>query len=37
MTGETRTTLAFLGVGLTASAMVLGANLTWADLLRALF
>lgn len=37
MTSETRTTLTFLGAGLLAAAMVLGADLSWADVAKTLF
>ncbi|MGU3400741.1 hypothetical protein ACLBWS_13500 [Brucellaceae bacterium D45D] len=37
MTSETRTTLTFLSAGLVATAMVLGADMNWADLIRAFF
>lgn len=37
MTGETRTTLTFLGAGLLAAALALGADLSFADILQTLF
>ena len=37
MTSETRTTLTFLGAGFVAAAMALGADLSWADVIKALF
>lgn len=37
MTSETRTTLAFLCAGFAAAALVMGADLNWAELVRALF
>lgn len=37
MTSETRTTLTFLGAGLIAAAMVLGADMSWADVIEVLF
>ncbi len=37
MTSETRTTLTFLGAGLIATALVLSADLNWAEVIRALF
>ncbi|CAB4325188.1 Hypothetical protein BIBO2_0053 [Brucella sp. BO2] len=37
MTSETRTTLTFFGAGLVAAALVLGADLSWHDVIRTLF
>lgn len=37
MTSETRTTLTFLGAGLVAAAMALDADMSWADVIKALF
>ena len=37
MTSETRTTLTFLGAGLIAATMALGADMSWADIIRVLF
>lgn len=37
MTSETRTTLTFLGAGLIAAVMVLSADMSWADVIKALF
>ena len=37
MTSETRTTLTFLGAGLFAAALVLGADLSWTDMVKTFF
>ncbi|NKB83596.1 hypothetical protein CEV33_0324 [Brucella grignonensis] len=37
MTSETRTTLTLLSAGLIAAMLVLGADMSWADVARVLF